>query len=265
MSTGKIESAKLLPASPAANLKPKEHGAYAILGIPLLTSLLIAGPTWIGLCVAAASVAGFLAHEPVLIALGHRGTRAQRTTPAAWQRLGVLLTVTIAGGVIAIVEGVAIVRWSLVACAALAVASFAIAIAGKHRTLGGQLWGIFSLSIPCIPILLAGDVSASLTIEVWLAWLFGFGATTLAVRGVIASQKRQSRTIHQAALGGLSLVVAVLTLSGFTLPIVTLPMIAMSWYLMFDPPHARQLKRIGWTLLASTFLSAGWMTISFWK
>ena len=75
MSTATIESAKIPRCDAAANLKPKEHGAYAILAIPIVTAILVTGPTVVGLCVAVASLAGFLAHEPLLVALGHRGAR----------------------------------------------------------------------------------------------------------------------------------------------------------------------------------------------
>jgi YwiC-like protein len=262
MSTATIESAKISRAEPAANLRPKEHGAYAILAIPIVTAISITGPTWVGLCVAIASITGFLAHEPLLVALGHRGARAQRTTPAAQQRLGVLLTVTVVCGVIAIVAGTMSVRYSLLACGALAITSFALAIAGRHRTLGGQLWGIVGLSVPSVPIMLAGDVPALLTIEAWGTWLIGFGATTMAVRGVIAVQKRQSRALHWGVIGGLSVAVAVLTLAGFKLPIVTLPMISMSLYLLYAPPHAKHLKRVGWTLVVGTVASACWMVVT---
>lgn len=244
---------------PAAKLKPKEHGAYAILGIPIATALLIAGPTLVGLCVAFAAVAGFLAHEPLLVTLGHRGSRAQRTTPAASRRLAVLLLITIACGCVAIVLGSTAVQWSLLLCGVLATASFALAIAGKHKTLGGQLFGVLGLSVPCVSIMLAGGLAVSTTGEAWATWLIGFAATTMAVRGVIAAQKRHSRSVHWTALAGLSLLVSGLTLAGFRLPIATLPMIAMSWYLMLYPPPAKQLKRVGWTLVVETIASAVWM------
>lgn len=249
--------------APAANLAPKEHGAYAILGIPILTSLWIAGPTAIGLCVAVASVAGFLAHEPLLVALGQRGGRAQRTTPAARRRLGLRLSVTIACGAVALVAGTPSVRIALLICAALAAVSFGIAIAGKHRTLGGQLAGVISLSAACLPILLAGAVSTSHTIEAWATWLIGFGATTLAVRGVIAAQKRQARAFPVVAIGGLSVLVAALTYGDFPLPIASAPMIAMSWFLILAPPPAKQLKRVGWSLVVGTLCSAVWMAFTF--
>lgn len=256
-----IESAKMSRVEPATNLKPKEHGAYAILGIPIVTSCCITGPTWVGLSVAIGSVTGFLAHEPLLVVLGHRGSRAQRSTTSAQRALAVLLTVTIAGGVVAMVMGSTNVRYSLLACGGLAIASFVLAVAGKHRTLGGQLWGVVGLSIPCVPILLAGDVPTLLTIEAWVTWLIGFGSTTMAVRGVIAAQKRQSRALPWAVIVTLSIAVVGLTVTGFSIPIATLPMVAMSWYLLYDPPRARQIKRVGWTLVGGTVASAIWMLI----
>jgi YwiC-like protein len=62
MSTATIESPKMSRAEPVANLSPKEHGAYAILAIPIVTAIFITGLTLVGLCVAIASIAGFLAH-----------------------------------------------------------------------------------------------------------------------------------------------------------------------------------------------------------
>ena len=261
MSTATNESAKMPRVETAANLKPKEHGAYAILAIPIVTAMVVTGPTVEGLCVAVASIAGFLAHEPLLVALGHRGARAQRTTPAAQRRLAVLLTVTVACGIIAMVVGATNLRYSLVLCCVLAITSFVLAIAGKHRTLVGQLWGIIGLSVPCVPILVAGDSPVGERMLRQVSCFCRFGATTLAVRGVIASQKRQSRALHWSIIAGLSLAVAALTWAGFQLPIVTLPMISMSWYLLYAPPPAKHLKRVGWTLVGGTFATACWMAI----
>jgi len=123
--------------------------------------------------------------------------------------------------------------------------------------------GVIGLSVPCVPILLSGDISVSQTAEAWATWLIGFAATTMAVRGVLASQKRQSRTIHWSAITALTRLVVGLTYGTFKLPIATLPMLAMSWYLKFEPPPAKQLKCIGWTLVVGTVASATWMIASF--
>ena len=72
------------PVSPVTvDLKPKEHGAYAILIIPIATSLAISGVSVTGGAVAIASLAGFFAHEPLLVVLGRRGLRAKRDAPQA--------------------------------------------------------------------------------------------------------------------------------------------------------------------------------------
>ncbi|PAY18160.1 hypothetical protein CKO51_17785 [Rhodopirellula sp. SM50] len=247
--------------TPAAKLKPKEHGAYAILGIPIATSLLIAGLSVPGVCVAIASVTGFLAHEPLLVAWGHRGSRAQRSTPTATRRLVILTALTILCGCVAFLTGSNPVRISLLGCLGLASTSFALAVAGNHRSLLGQLWGVVGLSVPCVPILLAGAIPTDLAIEIWTTWLIGFAATTMAVRGVIAAQKRHPRTIHWLAISALSLLAIGLVVSTDSLAIVTSPMLAMSVYLMTWPPPAKHLKRVGWTLVVGTVASAVWMTV----
>lgn len=248
---------------PAAQLKPKEHGAYAILAIPILTSILSTGPTVVGSCIAVAAVTGFLAHEPLLVAIGHRGMRTQRNAPGAIKRLAVLLTLTLVCGLVALLLGDSQVRMALVACAVLAVLSFAVAIAGQHKTLPSQLLGVVGLSIPCLPMLLAGGIETSKALEVWGTWLIGFTSTTIAVRSVIASQKRQSRLFHTAVLTLITLAVLSATLSSqFLLPLAAAPMLLMSWILLGLPPPAKHLKRVGWTLVSCTMATALWMAIA---
>ncbi len=245
-----------------AKLQPKEHGAYAILGIPMVTALLITGPTIVGVCVAVAAIAGFLAHEPLLVTWGHRGARAQRTTPTAARSLTWLLLLTLVCGSLAWLIGTSSVRLSLLACAALAASSFVVAIAGQHRSLLGQLWGVVGLSIPCLPILLAGGMADPVALQLWGIWLIGFTGTTMAVRSVIAYQKRQSRRIAVVVIAVLSAMVAAIMWTGETWAASVLPMLLMSWFLLAWPPPAKQLRRVGWTLVVGTVATALWMIIS---
>lgn len=238
------------------SLKPKEHGAYAILVIPILSSIAVAGVGLVGVAVAIASLAGFFAHEPLLVALGHRGPRAKRNSPAAKRRAQGLLMIAVVAGTLAMWMGSQAVRVSLLGCLILAGISFALAIGGRHRSLGGQLFGVLGLSIPCLPILLSGDLSVNRSLTIWAAWLVGFVSTTLAVRGVIAAQKQQSRTIHWGVLSMTTAGVAIAVMARIYLPLAAVPMIAASWYLMCNPPPARQLKRVGWTLVATTIVTA---------
>ncbi|MGV3485787.1 MAG: YwiC-like family protein [Planctomycetaceae bacterium] len=240
------------PASPAAasKLRPKEHGAYAILAIPLLSGFAVTGLTWAGACIAIASVAGFIAHEPTLVALGHRGRRAQQSTPFATSRASMWLGTTVVAGSVAMWIGDTQLRWSLGLCLLIAVASFLVAAIGKHRTLGGQLWGVIGLSVPCVPVLLAGGLGLNAALHIWAVWLLGFSATTMAVRGVIAAQKRQPRTLHHLFVG--SVLIAAM-LAGLY---AALPMIVASVCLLVCPPSAKFLKQVGWTLVAVTMGTA---------
>lgn len=247
---------KPVPAAAAAKLKPKEHGAYAILGIPLVTALLIAGPTLTGVCVAIAATTGFMAHEPLLVAWGLRGARAQRNTPAAKQRLAWLLSVSGICGTVALVLGTTAVRVSLLGCLVLAVVGFALALSGKHRSLFGQLWGVVGLSATCLPLLFAGGMPLPQVVDFWMVWLLGFSATTMAVRGVIAAQKRQPRGIYWGIMALLIAAVSGLSLSGHSHVLVALPMLAMSVYVMAWPPPAKYLWRIGWSSLGCTLATA---------
>ena len=58
-----------------SSLLPKEHGAYGQIAFPLATAFVVAGVSTAGLLLAAAVVAGFLAHEPAAVLLGLRGAR----------------------------------------------------------------------------------------------------------------------------------------------------------------------------------------------
>ena len=60
------------------SLWPKEHGAYGQITFPLIAAFAVAGVSVGGLLIATATIAGFLAHEPALVVLGLRGSRAKR-------------------------------------------------------------------------------------------------------------------------------------------------------------------------------------------
>jgi hypothetical protein len=62
--------------APQRTLVPREHGAYGQLAMPLLTALAIGRPGISALALTAAVVLAFVAHEPLLVAVGQRGPRA---------------------------------------------------------------------------------------------------------------------------------------------------------------------------------------------
>lgn len=236
-------------------MRPKEHGAYAILAIPMLTALAMAGPTLVGACIGVAAIAGFLAHEPLLIAWGHRGRRAQ-LDPSATLRLGVCGVMALMAGTVALFLGSNDVRIALGLCLTIALIGFAVAVLGKHRSLFGQLWGVVALSAPFMPLLLAGNTAIETTIQIWLTWILGFVATTFAVHSVIAAQKRKPRNLHRRVL---LIVTAIAVLGGIWEThylLCVIPMLLAAWALDLWPPPAKYLKRVGWSLVVATFASA---------
>jgi hypothetical protein len=86
------------PVKVTVSLGPREHGAYWIAMIPMLTVPLISGPTLVGVAVVVVSLFGFFAPEPLLVALGHRGQGARRDAPIAQSRaIGLLSLSDLAG------------------------------------------------------------------------------------------------------------------------------------------------------------------------
>lgn len=252
----------LPPSNAAVRLRPKEHGAYAVVAIPMIAALLVVGPTVAGIGIAVATVAGFMAHEPLLLLWGHRGRRAQQFSSRACSRAALLLMVMTLGGTLAFASGSAAVRIALVACLGVAVTTFGVAIGGQHRALAAELWATAGLSLPSAAMLLAGGASVPLASESWAVWLLGFSATTVSVRSVIAAQKRQSRKVHDAILIPAILLVCGGILSGGGWLLATLPMLIASGYLRLWPPPAKYLRRVGWSLVASTLATAAWVVMA---
>ena len=87
------------------SLMPREHGAYGQLALPLLTALFSGRPTAAAFLYSTAAVFAFFAHEPLLVLLGQRGSRAFRELGA---RARLRLTLLVVGTLV--VAGVLIVR-----------------------------------------------------------------------------------------------------------------------------------------------------------
>lgn len=250
MNTAVVSGVRNVGSGDTVKLNPKEHGAYAILGVPLATSILLAGPTLVGMLVMTASIAAFLAHEPLLVACQHRGKRAQAGTPTAKRRLALLVGVTVGCTALAAILGSTGVRIALVGTGLLASIALGLAVAGKHRSLGGQIVGVLGLSAPCIPIALSREGTEWTQLvpaaEVWVSWMLGFAAAVVSVRGMVAFQKRRPRTYHWVAIAMLTAVFIALACTPLKLTATSLPLLAMAWYLMISPPAARLIKRVGW-------------------
>jgi hypothetical protein len=219
-------------------------------------------PSWAAGLLSIAAVAGFASHEPLLVVLGRRGERSR--IHAGWRAFRLLFT-TAGVGVLAAALGLAFgssaARWSALGCAALAV-PLAVQIArDAERSLLGELLASSMLPALAVPVAVSAGVPGGTAVGVWLVWSLGFGAATCAVRDVVAHFKR-----GRPLLLRLAPLVAVAVLAGSALTLGWLqprqlaaatPILATLLAIALRPPHPRQLRRVGWSLLVVSATTAG--------
>lgn len=241
-------------------MHPKEHGAYAILGIPLVAALFVGNINAVVVLILSAAITGFMAHEPLMIALGRRGRRALLAAPHASSRMSLLIVIFLCSGGMAFWWASADVRLALMACLLLAGIGFLLSAAGLQRTLPVQVLDMASLTLPSSAMLLAGGIDQHLIIRLTAAWMMGRIATTTAVRSAIAklktSHQGKAPATNDFILVGIIAAGTVAILSGFGAFIMIIPMLAAAIWIRFLPTRLIQLRRIGWILLGVNVMSA---------
>ena len=245
-------------------LIPREHGAYGQLGFPILTVLAAGRPSLAAMLLVVASAAAFVAHEPMLVQMGHRGPRAKRELAQQARRM---LWATSALAIAAGLTGGWLmpppIRWTVVIPALFALAAFPLIAWRTHKQVGGEIYLAVSLSAAALP---AGAASSLRIQDATLCaaiFALGFSAATLAVRGTIAVQRREASSAMRVgaaalALANLLLVAAATSrLSAHPLSwTAALPLSMLTAALAAAPPSARQLYRIGWGLTAAATATA---------
>ncbi|MDG2131502.1 MAG: YwiC-like family protein [Fuerstiella sp.] len=244
-------------------LHPREHGAYAIVGVPLVVALAIGGLNSVALLGTIATIAGFVANESLMVLSGRQGERARLSTPAALSTLTVLLLITIVFGSSAFWLGSEQVQVTLIACTFFAVAGYAMSVAGWQRTLVAQLTGIVGLTLPSAVVLLAGEIDSASIVCLSAAWIIGRVATTIAIRSVVEFNK--ASTHHRVPLtNDVILTAAVLACGssvfcGMSECLLITPVVISAIWLRLQPPLIRHMRQIGWSLLAANIISGLWM------
>jgi hypothetical protein len=233
------------------SLWPREHGAYFQLAIPSVTACLrsLTAPM---LALAIAAALAFLAHEPLLVVLGHRGPRPKEIDgPRARVRLGVL----VGGALVLGVLGLVLAPPTTLLAAAIVAGPIALLLALAWRraehTLAGELVAAVALTGASVPVRVAGEASLGQALEIWLGWAVGFGASVVAVHRVIARHKRSASWIdHALVLGLLATTVAGIELGVRPLTIAA-PLTALAAIVVLAPPPASRLRTIGVAIVAA--------------
>jgi hypothetical protein len=227
---------------------PTEHGGWGFLFEPILLGLMVA-PSWTGSLIAVAFVCGFLARQPLKLALQDllRGKSYPRT-PWSWMFAAVYaMAATTALALVVTLEGpAALIPLGLVA--PLAITQIAYDASNRSRSLFAELCGATAMTSSAASIAIAGGmrlVPAFTLAGIVAARLI---PTIVYVRTLLMRShgKRASSLppliLHAAAAGG----VAAFAPFGAALAMIIL-FARAAWALAHDPLPA---KVIGWREIA---------------
>ena len=241
-------------ATGGRSMAPREHGAYAQLGVPLFAVLLAAVPSVATLALMVAAAAGFSAHEPLLVLLGQRGSRAHREERArARSRLVSVLGLALMAALVCVALDTASRVWLLVP-GGLAAVALAFTVRQRERTLAGELAAAFALTSVALPCAVASGLSPRQGLAICGAFLITSVVSTVEVRAVV----RRGRGLAARIVGW------PVALSGFLLlytyaPLVALattPVLLVLLAVAVLRPVPAQLRRVGWALAASSVVMA---------
>ncbi len=243
---------------------PKEHGAYGQLLFPTLTALAIGRPGAGAVALALAVVCAFLAHEPLLILLGQRGPRAAREDGARARRwFGGFAAAAFVLAIGAVATLPVAARVALGAPAAIGILVLAVVFSRREHTMGGEIVTATALAALASPLALGAGATAVAARTVALVFVASFVSATACVHGVIMRTRRPPATAPRAmgaAVACLSIaVLGILAHVGIVSASAVwgaVPMCAGGVALVAAPPSARQLRTVGWTLVATTALTS---------
>jgi hypothetical protein len=230
--------------------------------MPLATALAIGHGTASSLLLAVAVVLAFVAHEPLLVLLGHRGRRvAEEEAPRARRWLaGTGGLALVAGGAGTVLAPPA-ARGALAVAAALALAVAALVWRRLEKTTGGEILVAAALASAAWGVALAGGAPHREAIAATLAWILSFAAATLAVQVVLARARskgaRDPGARNAILSAGLALAAGLMSAAGLpaALAWATLPTAAFSAAVCVARVSPRRLRPLGWAMVGSSALT----------
>jgi hypothetical protein len=256
---------------------PREHGAYAQLGFPLVTGLIYSGGAPGAVAFAVAAIAFFLAHEPLAIIAGTRGKRLQEQHRGAARRRILFLGAAAAAGLVAAI-GLAPARAWMGAVLPAGIALLLLPLLGTRqiKSVPAEILVAVVFSGSVLPLALSGPAGwgeAALAAAVWLAAAI---PAILAVHAIKANQTGRPEgrwtlaaapvAAALAALAGVAVGLfgdAWIVGDGSTLrdALAVLPPAIATLVVGIVLPHARHLRRVGWTMVAADALALALLLI----
>ncbi|MGE5306930.1 MAG: YwiC-like family protein [Alphaproteobacteria bacterium] len=252
------------PSTERWRLLPREHGAYAQALFPLLTALALGSGGAAQFYWAAATIAVFVAHEPLLILAGQRGRRSHADLAERAQKLaGILLAAALIAGILGWWYAPPSARLAVALPLSLAIVLLPFIFQHREKTLPGELLASLTFSTMLIPVALAGSVTLRAALIAGAVWSTIFLLGTITVRAVIANLKKAThgRWPVYASIG-LSLAAIVVSFLVFLTDAVpalaaaaVLPAAFITFACSLMGVHPRHLRTLGWSLVASNVIA----------
>ena len=251
------------------HLIPREHGAYAELGFPLLSGLLLGSPGAASWLFVAAALLLFVANEPVVILLGGRGRRLQEDLCApARRQLAILGLLGGAAGLAALWLAPPDARLLALVPAAFAAGLVPVILGKRLKSLAGEVLAAAAFSAMHLPVAAAGGATGVLLWGPAAMWFVTTVVATLSVHAIKARVTGAAPWAVPAAVWGalLGLVAAVATAVwapdwrvvalAAGLPLAG---VAVINHLALSP---KKLKHVGWTVVAANAVAVGVLAIA---
>jgi hypothetical protein len=198
------------------------------------------------------------------VLLGQRGARAareRRAAATAW--LAAFAMLAAACGAAAIATAPSGGRAALTVPVALAVALAIVIVRGGEHTIAGEVLSALALSSIAYPIGVLSHASARASLTCAAAFAATFVVGVVCVHGVIGFTRhppaRRARAAGAVAAIGAVVLTASLASSRvleIVAPWAIAPAVIAGLGLMQWPPSARRLRAVGWTLVATSTLTA---------
>lgn len=244
------------------------------MALPLVTSVGAAGASASATFLAVAVVAGFVAHEPLLVLLGRRGGRAKRDgqqRAIAW--LGATAALAVGAALAGAWSMPSHARWSLGLPFVPAVVLGAAILANREKSSLAQLTVALAFSLAAVPVCLASG--ASTRVGMTVAAVFGvvFVGGTLAVRSIVVAtrgggNRGTARALRVAALLFAGVAGTAFAVAGdrgllpWAALLAAAPGLAATLWIACVPPAPARLRVVGWTLVAVSIAAALILTVS---
>lgn len=240
------------------HLIPREHGAYAELGFPLLSGLVLGSAGVASWLFVAAAMLLFMANEPLVVLLGVRGKRAQQEQAGAARKLLLVLGgLGIAAGMAALWLSPPLARWMALIPAALAACLVPVVLGRNLKSLAGEVIAAAAFSAMHLPVAAAGGATGVLLWGPAPLWFVTTVVATLAVHAIKARVTGATPWMPAAAMGaGWLALLASLAIAAW-LPYWRVVALAACLplagaivvnHLALSP---RRLKQVGWTVVAA--------------